>query len=490
MNIIIPIVSLILGIVFDYLFNGKLVGVSFPFFILLVLSAFYGLTYYFKRRITQQSQFLAAATLFFAAFMAIRANPTLIFLNIVAVLSLLVLLTKSALGEEIKKYKIVDYVFSVIFLPLVFLRKSIKAIADAFPASLNNSRYSPAVKGALFALPVILVFSLLFYSADLVFKNLIDSIFNFHIDSAIVGHTINIIFVTMLLAGALSLVFIYRDVTRTPSLKLKLSIGVTESSTFLWIINALFIIFTLIQARYLFGGEDSIRNFGFTYAEYARRGFFELLFVVFFAFIIVFLLEKAVLKNENDSHKKSFVLASLSLIVLVILIIIAAFKRLALYIQAYGLTEDRFNSAVFVIWLAAVFLLLAYKVYKAKNDSFFAFSGLISLISFLIAFNVINPHAVIARQNVKHFEKTGKLDTNYLLRLSEDATGVIVEMLDQPESEEIKILGYNLYQRHQDSKQHKDLSWQAWNLGRNKSERLLDQNSVRLERYKDQNPNP
>ncbi len=41
-------------------------------------------------------------------------------------------------------------------------------------------------------------------------------------------------------------------------------------------INLLFAVFISVQFAYLFGGERNIAAQGFTFAEYAHRGFFEL----------------------------------------------------------------------------------------------------------------------------------------------------------------------------------------------------------------------
>jgi hypothetical protein len=48
-------------------------------------------------------------------------------------------------------------------------------------------------------------------------------------------------------------------------------------SVALWILNLLFLGFMAVQLRYLFGGADLVEvTAGLGYAEYARRGFFEL----------------------------------------------------------------------------------------------------------------------------------------------------------------------------------------------------------------------
>src|SRR5207245_8000783 len=54
-------------------------------------------------------------------------------------------------------------------------------------------------------------------------------------------------------------------------------LGIVPVATALGLIDLLFLLFVVVQARYFFGGTTLIEHTtGLTYAEYARRGFFEL----------------------------------------------------------------------------------------------------------------------------------------------------------------------------------------------------------------------
>ena len=55
--------------------------------------------------------------------------------------------------------------------------------------------------------------------------------------------------------------------------------------------DALFAAFVTIQAAYLFGGRDTLARSGMTYAEYARRGFFELVAVAVLTLALVLVLD-------------------------------------------------------------------------------------------------------------------------------------------------------------------------------------------------------
>lgn len=60
--------------------------------------------------------------------------------------------------------------------------------------------------------------------------------------------------------------------------------------TILMMVNILYVIFTKIQVGYLYGGKNLPR--GFTYSEYARSGFFQLVFIVLINVISIILIKK------------------------------------------------------------------------------------------------------------------------------------------------------------------------------------------------------
>src|SRR3989338_1683453 len=88
--------AFIFALAFDYLFYDKMPpGIGFPFYIFLLLAAFIGISVIAKRGIRADQWWLAAALLFFASMVAIRASPLLAVLNILASLLLLALDRKS-----------------------------------------------------------------------------------------------------------------------------------------------------------------------------------------------------------------------------------------------------------------------------------------------------------------------------------------------------------------------------------------------------------
>ena len=73
-------------------------------------------------------------------------------------------------------------------------------------------------------------------------------------------------------------------------------LGFTEAAIVLGAVVVLFAAFVLVQFQYFFGGETFLGVQGYTYSEYARRGFGELVAVAFFS-LLLFLRLSAIVKR-------------------------------------------------------------------------------------------------------------------------------------------------------------------------------------------------
>src|SRR5205814_5010546 len=103
---------------------------------------------------------------------------------------------------------------------------------------------------------------------------------------------------------------------------------------------------------------DTLRSAGLTYADYARSGFFQLLWVSGITLALLVLFSRIGNFAERNARLAFTVLACCA-IALTLMIDVVAFRRLSLYEEAYGFTMLRLYSHVFAVWVAVVFLLLA-----------------------------------------------------------------------------------------------------------------------------------
>ncbi len=481
-------VSLILGLLFDYFFyDSEILGIAFPLYVVLVIVGLFTIANFFKKQISKEVLWLLVPLIFFSTMVFVRSSDLLTFLNVAASLLLLLVIAEVSLSEKVKNFLVGDYI-KIFFLPFKFIRPLFQTLSNLFSlrgVNKDQKVLSQVVKGILMAIPVLFVFLLLFSSADLIFQKYVSDLIGIDIESEAIFRSILIFIATLVYTGAYS--YSFREKENQIAIQQNSknhSVGHIESSILLGSVNVLFFIFILVQLTYLFGGESNISAQGFTYAEYARRGFFELIAVAIISLLLLLTTEKYVVKKETD-HAIGFKVLSTALVVQVILIMASAFTRLSLYEEAYGFTTLRLYSYAFIILLAVVFCLLLYKIYKDKRENTFAFRVFISITLFLAVMNFLNPDAFIARRNIERFATTGKLDIYYLSRLSDDAIPDTIKLLNISNEDLRKSFARELYWRTQNSDSPYFSKWQSLNISRMRANKILNLKISDIESYKD-----
>ena len=480
-------VSLVLGLLFDYFFYAKILGVAFPLYVVLVASGLFAVAGFLNKQISKEALLLLAPLIFFSVMVFVRSSALLTLLNIVASLLLLLVIAEVSFDGKLKNFFIADYI-KIFLLPFKFILPLFQTLSDLFSLEgVNKDKkvLSQVIKGIVMAVPVLFIFLILFSSADLIFQKYVSDLININIEPETVFRSILVLIATLVYIGAYS--YIFREAknqNESPQNNKTSSFSHIESSILLGSVNVLFFVFILVQFAYLFGGEGNISAQGFTYAEYARRGFFELIAVSIISLLLLLAVEKYIVKKD-ENHARGFKIFSTALVIQVILIMASAFIRLTLYEEAYGFTILRFYSHAFIILLAAVFCLLLYKIYKDKRENAFAFRGFILIASFFVIMNFFNPEAFIARRNIERFSDTGNLDIFYLSHLSDDALPDMMKALDISNDDLRKSFARELYWRVQNSQSPYFSKWQSLNISRMRAEKILDSKIRELEGYKD-----
>jgi hypothetical protein len=467
-----------LALTFNYLFFDRWIGISV--FVLAVILL--GTVYLFGSRQNlpmKKTWWLAVLILFFALMPGIRSNELLVFLNICATFGLLMVLAYELTGTRAIFMKLSDYFFLMVLVPFQMLGRALStlaAIGQIHSRAKNRNIWLRVIKGALMAVPVLVIFGVLFSKADLAFSQFINNFININITEHTVQYLILLIFAFTAALSFLS--YIFFPVQFKPELTEKndnkdgqAGKGI-EVMVFLGLICALFLLFICFQITYLFGGETNIIDAGFTYAEYARRGFWELLAVGLLSLLVLFSSEKyAGIESKRDNR---FLFPALILITEVGIVIFSAFKRLCLYTDAYGMTLPRFYGAGIIILLSVLFILLAIKFIRSKKEQFLAFGTLISVAGFIIVINLVNPDAFIANSNMEQYNKTGKIDLSYIRELSADAEYQKIELYNKLAGEDKILLG-DLLRRDKENMLRSNDGWQSSNLSRTRALKLLQE---------------
>jgi hypothetical protein len=490
--------ALALGVCADLLFYDRWPGISLVFFTGLCLAAGFVLAWLESVQPAWRNAWLVIPLVFFAAMGFVRASAFLTTLNILACLILLALLAFFFAAGRVTALDWFDY-------PLALLRVAGNALVQPAPllaGGANIKAVGPQHKrtalsilaGVGLAIPLLCVFIALFSSADLIFARYVRDIVTFNWWNlnlvSLFWQAVFVACVTWLSAGGLAYALTRQDkdpgggeqpapaTAQRPSV----FIGFVESVTVLTLVDLLFLGFVLIQVVYLFGGERNINVEGYTYAEYARRGFFELMAVGMLTLSVVWGLDRLA-RRSSPLQRAVFHALSVAMIGMVMVILASAIQRLNLYESVYGYTVLRLYSHAFAIWMAGVFLLFVITLLVAR-PRLFVFGGFLAGMAYLLAMNLLNPDALIAQQNIQHYAQTGRLDGEYLATLSEDAVPVVIQVLDVPDKAAQAAVGQAYLERLTTlEKQATEDGWPSFHLARYNALATLQANRERLEAW-------
>lgn len=466
--------SLGLAFVFNFLFFGKLIGISVFLFAAIFIAAIFllGASQISFRKIWWFVLLIG----FFAVMPGIRANEFLNFLNICAILGLLMFLSYELVGVPPVLMRIRDYVKLFVFVPFQMLRRGLSTVilvGEVRSNVKNRDVWIRIVRGVVLAVPLLIVFGILFSQADMAFSQFINRFWHIQISERTAQYLVLLVISFVSALSFLSYIFFPKQVrVSEQSMETTPANRSIEVLVFLGLISALFLVFIIFQVTYLFGGQTNIVNAGFTYAEYARHGFFELLVVAILSLLILLASEKY--SGAESRRDKLFMIPALILIAEVGIVIVSAFKRLSLYIDAYGMTLLRFYVAGFIILLSALFILLAVKFIMSKREQFFSFGALLAVAGFLIAVDLVNPDAFIIKANINQYNRTGKFDVSYMRELSADAEPWKIELYNRLQGEDKQDL-QELLLDEKNKLQKNSQNWQSINLARTKALKLLQE---------------
>ena len=210
------------------------------------------------------------------------------------------------------------------------------------------------------------------------------------------------------------------------------------------LLDAVYIFFCAIQIKYLFGGAEAAAMAG-GWAHYAREGFFQLVAVA------VINLGLCLLGCREDRLARkgglSLRIASGLMLLLTLVILVSAARRMQLYILAYGLSVLRLMTLWGMLVIAVGILAAGWKLFRPRF-SFFRVFAPFALTAWCL-FCLANPGGVIANYNVDRY-LSGELetvDTFYLEQLGPDALPALYRLKDATGEGEYAI---GAAQRHAD----------------------------------------
>lgn len=482
---------LALGWLFDFLFWKHTPGINFAIFWTACLIAGFYLLLSNGHRPHRTTLWLLPLFGFFAAVTFIRSEPMTTFLAYTFTMFTLTIFTVTYLGGRWIQYTLADYVGklfslvgSILIRPITFTAdaRKVQAEAGAQPAKYN---FMPILRGLVIAIPIVMIFASLLASADVVFNQRLEDFVEVFKLENLPEYIFRMIYI-LVIGYALAGIFLHAS-TESKDEKLvgeekpiiPAFLGFIESSIVLGSVVALFASFVVIQFQYFFGGTTNINVTGYTYAEYARKGFGELVAVAFFALMMLLSLT-GVTKRETETQRKSYSGLGIALVALLLVMLVSAYQRLNLYEAAYGFSRLRTYTHVFLIWIGLL-LVTTIVLEILRKERMFAFAMLIASFGFAISLPILNVDAFIVNQNIqRELNETAieDLDSVYFVELSDDAVPPLVAALQTPSLPDsvhekvaaaLACIHYTRDLRLDDQ----DYSWQSFHLARVNADKAL-----------------
>jgi uncharacterized protein DUF4153 len=442
--------ALLFGVLAQWLFYRSPLGINVGIASAVVLAVAWRLRPV-GARVDRLDRWIVPAAIAFAFLPALRVDLMLLLFDVPTTLVLVTMAAVSFAGVSLTR-RAVDI---LVILGLVVLGRIVAGgavLLAALPdlgrplARRGGGRIGSVGIGVAIALPFLVVFALLFASADAVFSSAVSNVFDLRKWS--LGELIGRAFVAAAFGWIAGGLFVVAgrptDTAMSPVLpRLRGLLSSTAGATTLFVVDALFVFFVGLQVAYLFGGIDTLNATGLTYSSYARRGFFELIAVAVLAGGLLFALELVLAKRT-----RIYVVAALTLTLATLIIVVSAAYRMQLYQLAYGWTEQRFYALAGIAWLGAGGLAAGVLIWRDGMRWLLHAAALIALLVAL-AVNVIGPSAFVARRDLERVidpaglpeDAQRSLDAGYLASLGDGVVPTLVEFLPHLRASDRTSLG-------------------------------------------------
>lgn len=458
----------LLAIWFTILFIEEKLGLSVILFIIPLLIVIYVILEKNSRIKNKKGLILLIPIILLSATYFIFDNLFFKILNTFVLTFLLLLLYIMTIRPTFKVGEIIADSIRILLNPLEHFGEVTSEVANKISVKLKlKEETKKKIKSVIIILPIIIIVLLLLSSADMIFNNIINNIFNIPrraLEKLNIGSVITRIVVTiaffLYLSGTLHyLLTDYQFEDREEELPEKKK----ETGTIkllLITLNIIYVIFDIIQIKSLL-----LHSVGETisYAEYARQGFFQLM-VVSLINLCVILYTK---RYNNKKDNKKIKILSIILVVLTFIIIISSFIRMFLYEQEFGYTLLRL--LVYISLFTETICLIPTIIYIIKDKFNIVQSYMIILITMYVIINYINIDKIIAVNNIDRYYKKKDIDLVYLMNDHADNIPELTKFLNQVKDKDIKTELSDYLERID----FKTKDFREWNLSKTHATQYL-----------------
>ena len=468
------------------------------------------------------------AAFLIAVSVTLTAKQTMQFFSTIAIVLLLEVAFLELLFSDTEKGRSFEERCKELFLlPFTAIANCMSGLLDGFGflrkmKFFRNEKVRHVLLGVLIAIPLLIVVFALLTSADMIFSSWTETAMDYIFFSSnpylACLLTVVIYAVAYGIMAAASRMMAPKQATgheqgKRANLQAGVQAAVVQGSedvlpgkkgsnaltaiTVTLLLTLVYLLFCGIQLYFLFGGGNVSLPDGFTYAEYARQGFFQLLAVTFLNILILMFCRKP----AGESVVLRAVLTVFSACTYIM--IASAAMRMLLYVDAYSLSFLR----ILVLWFLGLNTLLVtgiiLAIYRAKFPLFRYFVAVSAVCYIVLAY--ANVDYIIASYNTKSQEKLEAIDIDYLTTLSADAASVLLPALNEivtAEKNGLLVSGTEnpiaraYYELSEDRKlaikmtcsnyvrniaENEKTDFRSWNLSRHRAQKMIEEYGFRTE---------
>ena len=377
-----------------------------------------------------------AVMLIFSGTFSVTANELIKGLDVVfLILGSAYLVYSVTTGKEMfGRFAPFEFVKCTLENPLSHFGKEYSAVNSSVKSSKTGTNFKAIFLGLTFAVPLTVVVAVLLMSADKGVENMLSSFARMvNIDNAF--SLICQLAVALPVSGYIfGMLYSHTHPEKTSALnedvceqKIRKMRLVTNIAVYSAVtpICLLYVLFFISQATYFLSAFNNTLPKNYSYAEYARRGFFELFAIMLINAGVIFFIN-FFSKKTGEEKPVTLKIYSVVISVFTLLISATAISKMVMYIGNYGLTQLRVYTTWFMILTALIFVFI---IIRQFNRSFPIVRA--AAVTFTLMFAVLcfsRPDAVIARYNMENcYDTITFRDIVEMTDLSADAAAVITE---------------------------------------------------------------
>ncbi len=345
--------------------------------------------------------------------------------------------------------------------PLVYIDRFFKdgSVIRKTLKPKKNKKLKYALIGIVCSMPFLIVVVGLLGSADVIFGNMVNSVLGQITISWDVAGFLLLTGIVMVYCYCLLYKLSVYGAGNGSYMKSKLEpvIGIA----FTGMLTAVYLLFSVIQILSPFLGESMLPD-GYSYANYAREGFFQLLFVAAFNLVVILVC------NAIFAKHKALKIVLTVMCTCTYIMIASSAVRMFMYIETYDLTYLRLLVCFALLLIGILMMGVIISIYREKFKLMRYFIAVTSVLYILLAF--AHPEYIIARYNLsvsgveQYVDETG-LDARYLSQFSSDAAPAINEYLEWHDAmPALAKLKFDRYFARIDSEYNQNKSVRGFNL--------------------------